>query len=37
MNVTAARLETLMYDLPLLVAASRSRRGLTMHGAAAEI
>lgn len=37
MIVTAADLEVLMYGLPHLVAASRRRRGLTMHGAAAQI
>lgn len=32
--ITADRLQALMYDLPLLVAASRGRRGVSLHSAA---
>lgn len=32
--ITANLLEALMYDLPLLVAASRGRRGVSLHSVA---
>jgi len=35
--ITADQLEALMYDLPLLARAHRSRRGLSMHEAAAQV
>ena len=35
--ITAEQLSALMYDLPILVAACRNRRGLTMRAAALQI
>jgi hypothetical protein len=35
--ITSHRLEALMYDLPLLLAASRGRRGLSITATAAEV
>lgn len=35
--ITAARLQALMYDLPLLIAASRGRRAVSMHVVAATV
>jgi len=32
--ITAADIQALMYDLPVLLAASRGRRGMSMHAAA---
>lgn len=36
MRITAVALEALMYDLPLIVAATRRRRGINMRTAAAQ-